>query len=105
MEHGEVWWATFPAPVGRRPVLILTRSPVIPYLTDITIAPCTTSGRPIPTHVRLTRMDGLPRDSYANLDNIQTISKRLIDDKIVRLRHDKMEEIYEAIRVALEMPR
>ena len=105
MEHGEVWWARFGPPMGRRPVVILTRSGVIPYLTHVTIAPCTRSGRPIPTHVRVTQQEGMPTDSVVNVDNIQTVDKNLLEEKIVRLRHEKMEEIFAAIRVAFDMPR
>jgi mRNA interferase MazF len=105
MDQGEVWWASFPPPAGRRPVVVLTRSGVIPHLTHITIAPCPTTGRPIPTRVLVSRADGMPVDSYVNLDNIQTVDKRLLDDKIVRLRHERMDEIFAAIRFAFDMPK
>jgi mRNA interferase MazF len=104
MEQGEIWWACLPLPSGRRPVVILTRSRIIPRLTDITIAPLTRSSRPIPTHVEITRRDGIPVDSVANLDNIQTVSKSLLDQKIVRLRSDRFDEILAAIRAAFDMP-
>ena len=45
----------------------------------------------------------MPVDSDVNLDNIQTIEKHVLDEKIVRLRHERMEEIFTAIRVAFDM--
>jgi mRNA interferase MazF len=105
MEQGEVWWAQLPLPSGRRPVLILTRTPVIRHLTHVTIAPITRSVRPIPTHVRLSRLDGLHSECAANLDNIQTISRQILTEKIVRLTGARMDEIFAAIRAAFEIPR
>ena len=104
VDQGEIWWTRFPEPSGRRPVVILTRSHIISKLTDITIAPCTTSLRPIRTRARLTTADGLPVDCDVNLDNIQTIDKRRLEDKIVRLRSERMAEIFAAIRAAFDMP-
>lgn len=59
MKQGDVYWLTFPSPNKRRPVVILTRSSAIPYLSDITIAPITSTIRGIPTEVFLTPSDGM----------------------------------------------
>ena len=45
MKRGEVRWYTFELPDKRRPVLILTRSSAISFLTGITIAPITSTVR------------------------------------------------------------
>ena len=45
MKQRDVYWYTFRAPDKRRPVLILTRSSAIPYLTGITVAQITTTIR------------------------------------------------------------
>jgi mRNA interferase MazF len=90
---------------GRTAEVGLTRSGIIPRLNDVTIAPLTRSVRNIPTHVRVTRSDGVYSDSAVNLDNIQTIPKSAIFRKIVRLRHERMDEVFAAIRVAFDMPR
>ena len=103
MEQGEVWWAFVGPQAGKRPVVILTRSRIIPHLTHLTVAPVTRSIRQIPTHVILTRQDGLDHDSAANLDNIVTIPKDAFSDKIVRLRQERMDQIFAAIRAAFDM--
>ena len=105
MEQGEIWWARLEGDAGNRPVVILTRSGIISRLNDVTIAPLTRSVRNIPTHVRVTRSDGVYSDSAVNLDNIQTIPKSAIFRKIVRLRHERMDVVFAAIRVAFDMPR
>jgi mRNA interferase MazF len=58
-----------------RPVVILTRQAVIPYLTSITVAPITSRIRGLNSEVGLGKLNGLDHDSVANLDNIQTIAK------------------------------
>lgn len=49
MNQGDVYWYTFRAPDKRRPVLILTRSSAIPFLTGITVAAITTTNCVTPT--------------------------------------------------------
>jgi len=51
MIQGDVYHYTFKEPDKRRPVLILTRSSLIPELNAITIAPITTTIRDAGTHV------------------------------------------------------
>ena len=105
MEQGEVWWTQLEGAAETRPAVILTRSWIIPRLTHVTVAQLTTSVRNIPTHVKLSRLDGVYSDSAVNLDNIQTVSKTRLVEKIVRLRQERMEDIFAAIRIAFDMPR
>lgn len=51
-ERGDVWFADVPGD-KRRPVVVLTRSSVLPRLTTILVAPLTTRVRDIPTEVPL----------------------------------------------------
>ncbi len=101
MKRGEVRWVTFNAPDKRRPVLILTRSSVIRYLTLVTVAPITTTIRGIGSEVLLTQEDGLLTDCVVNLDNIQTISQAELGDMITILSGIRMAEVDEAIKFAL----
>ena len=47
VKQGDVYRYAFRAPGKRRPVLVLTRSSAIPFLTGVTIAPITTTIRGI----------------------------------------------------------
>jgi mRNA interferase MazF len=83
MKQGDVFWYTFRAPDKRRPVLILTRNSVIPYLTGITVAQITTTIRGTASEVLLTpQEDGVFAECVVNADNIQTIQKTQLGDLI-----------------------
>jgi mRNA interferase MazF len=102
MNHGDVYWYTFRAPDKRRPVLILTRNSVIPFLTGITIAPLTTTIRGIPSEVLLTTAeDGVPAGCVVNVDNIQTIQKTGLGTYLTHLSFERMREVRAAIEFAI----
>ena len=101
MRRGEVRWYRFPRPDKRRPVLILTRNAVIPYLSEVTVAPITTRIRNIPTEVRLTRGEGMRRECVVNLDHVQTVIKAKLGSVITTLSERKMHEVRPAILLAL----
>lgn len=56
-----------------RPVLILTREVVRPHLTNVTVAPITTTVRGLATEVPVDAVNGLNQPSVVSCDNIQTI--------------------------------
>ncbi|MBC8182752.1 type II toxin-antitoxin system PemK/MazF family toxin [candidate division KSB1 bacterium] len=97
MNNGEIRWYTFKPPDKKRPVVILTRSPAIKFLGEVTIAPITTTIRDIPTEVLLDEQDGMKTTCVVNLDHIQTVSKDKIGIFISRLSKRKMFEIKQAI--------
>jgi mRNA interferase MazF len=82
-------------------VLILTRNSAIAVLNSVTIAPITSTIRSIPTEVVLTEDDGMPNTCAANFDNIQTVSKTNIGDRIARLTARRMKEAVSAVSFAL----
>ena len=101
MNRGDVCWYTFKMPDKKRPVLILTRDSAIPVLNAVTIAPITSTIRSIPTEVILTEDDGLPGICAANFDNLQTVPKTNIGDRIARLTSGRMKEAAAAAAFAL----
>jgi mRNA interferase MazF len=101
MNRGDVCWYTFKTPDKRRPVLILTRDSAIAVLNSVTSAPITSTTRSIPTEVVLTEDDGLPSTCAANFDNLQTVPKSNIGDRIARLTARKMKETGAAVSFAL----
>jgi mRNA interferase MazF len=101
MRRGEVWWADLPEPVGRRPVVLLTRDAAYGYRTMATVAPVTTTRRGIPAEVELGPADGLPRRCVVNLDNLQTIDQRRLRERITLLASKRVQEIDDAIHFAL----
>ncbi|MDP2918938.1 MAG: type II toxin-antitoxin system PemK/MazF family toxin, partial [Dehalococcoidia bacterium] len=73
MRRGEIWRAELDPPIGRRPVLLLSRNSAYEVRTSITIAPVTRTVREIPSYVKLDRKDGMPVKCAVNLDDIATI--------------------------------
>jgi mRNA interferase MazF len=90
-------------PDKRRPILILTRTSAISFLTGITIAPITTTIRAIPSEVVLTAADGLFEECAVNLDTIQTIAKAKLGGFITHLRPEKLVAVRDALRFAFAM--
>ena len=103
MKRGEVWWADIPQPIGRRPVVLLSRNAAYAVRSSVTVAPITRTVHEIPVEVRLGPEDGLPRDCVANLDNIVTVSKKRLDRSLTTLSSGKMRSIEQAIKFALDL--
>ncbi len=103
MRRGEVRWYTFEAPNKRRPVVVLTRTPSIGYLYDVTVAQITSTIRNVPAEVVLDEEDGMKQACAVNLFQITTVPKTKIGPLITVLSPEKMREIAEAIRYALDL--
>jgi mRNA interferase MazF len=73
--RGEVRLYRFHSPDKQRPVVVLTRSVAIPYLSSITVAPITSTIRGVPSEVILTEADGMKHSCAVNLHNVLTVSK------------------------------
>ena len=103
MRRGEVWWANLPEPIGRRPVVLLSRDEAYRVRSAVTVAELTTTIRNIPVEVPLGPEDGLPKKCVANLDTILTIRKSLLENKAATLSQEKIEQVNDAIRFALDL--
>lgn len=103
MERGEVWLADLPKPVGRRPVVILSRNRAIQVRDYVTVAEVTSTIRDIPVEVSLGREDGLPRACVVNLDVINTIPKKLLAERIAMLIPAKIKSLESALKFALAL--
>jgi mRNA interferase MazF len=104
MTKGEVWWANLPNPLGKRPVVLLSRNEAYLVRNSVTIAEITTKKRGIPVEVDLGPEDGLPKKCVANLDTIATIRKELLIERITILSNTKISEIDESLKYALDIP-
>jgi mRNA interferase MazF len=99
VNRGEVWWVEHPE-AGRRPVCVLTRQAAIPVLTAVLVAPATRTIRGIPTEMTLTRDDGMPEECALSFDNLATIPKTLLTERIARIPDARLHELCGALRVA-----
>ena len=104
MRQYEIRWADLPAPIGRRPVLLLSRTPAYAYLNKVTVAEVTTTVRSIPQEVRVGRTEGLTRLSVVNFDNIHVVAKPLLGDRIGILDFGREREVKRALGYVLDWP-
>ncbi len=99
VNRGEVWWGEH-AETGRRPYLVLTRQEALPVLRRVVVVPATRTIRGIPTEVVLDEDDGMPERCALSLDNVTTIPKTLLTERVTRLPGDRLVEVCRALRVA-----
>jgi mRNA interferase MazF len=104
MKQYELRWAELPAPIGRRPVLLLTRSPAYEYLSKVIVAEVTTTIRDIPQEVPLGRSEGLPRKCVANMDNVHVVLKAALRERIGVLSARRERDVKRALGYALAWP-
>lgn len=103
MRRGEVWWVEFPAPVGRRPAVLMSRDQAYRVRQAVTVVPLTRTIRRIPVEVELGPGDGVPHRSAANADTITTVPKTAVVDYLTVLSSDTMEQLERAIKFALDL--
>jgi mRNA interferase MazF len=104
MDRGEVWWADLPQPVGRRPVLIVTRSAAVAVRNQVVVAQVTRTAHGLPCEVELTQADGMPRDSFANCDVLLIVPKSRLMRRITVLSAAKMRDVNNALKFAMGIP-
>ena len=109
IKRGELYYADLSPVVGSeqggiRPVLVV-QSDIGNRYSPTVIAAAVTSKidkAKLPTHIELSAKDyGLPKDSVVLLEQIRTLDKRRLKDKIGQVSGDKMMRINEALMVSL----
>lgn len=103
MRRGEIWWAELLVPVGKRPVLLLSRDAAYSVRTSVTVAIITRTIRNIPVEVPLGPGEGMPTKCVVKLDDILTIPKSRLVEQITILTPTKMAEVRQAISFALDL--
>ncbi|MGN0748091.1 MAG: type II toxin-antitoxin system PemK/MazF family toxin [Christensenellales bacterium] len=109
IRRGEIYFADLSPVVGSeqggiRPVLIIQNDVGNKYSPTVIISAITSqlSKAKIPTHVELSAREyNLPKDSVVLLEQIRTIDKRRLKEKVSELDNKKMREINLALLVSL----
>lgn len=86
-----------------RPVLILTRELVRPYLGRVTVAPITGTVRGLSTELPVGGRNGLQEDSVVSLDNVVTIPVAALGRQVGYLFPDQEPALSTAIRNAFDL--
>lgn len=101
MRRGEVWWANLPPPVGKRPVVLVSRERAILARSAVTVAIVTSTIRNLPVEVPLGPAEGLPKPCVMNADVLNTIPKKWLTSRLSQLGDRKIQEINHALNFAL----
>jgi mRNA-degrading endonuclease toxin of MazEF toxin-antitoxin module len=103
MQRGEIWWADFPAPVHRHPVVVVSRDGSPESGETVVVARITARIRDTPSEVPLGAEDGLPK-SVINTRLLSSIPKKDLVSRIACLSPRKVSQLDEALRYALGLP-
>jgi len=103
MHRSEVWWADLPLPAGRRPILLLSREAAYKVRSSITAAVITRTIRSIPVEVLLGKEDGMPVKCAVNLDEIITIPKSSLVERMTVLSPEEIAAVARATAFALDL--
>jgi len=109
VRRGDIFYADLNPVVGSeqggiRPVLVVQNDVGNKYSPTVIIAAITSQidKAKLPTHVELKSADyGLEKDSVILLEQLRTIDKRRLKEKITFLDQDIMEKIDEALKISL----
>ena len=109
MNRGEVYYADLSPVVGSeqggyRPVLILQNNKGNRYSTTVIVAPISSrmTKNHLPTHVVI-EVEFLEKKSMILLEQIRTINKKRIDERLGVLTSDVMEEVNQAVKTSLDI--
>ncbi|WAA12563.1 type II toxin-antitoxin system PemK/MazF family toxin [Fervidibacillus halotolerans] len=109
VKRGDVYFADLSPVVGSeqggvRPVLILQNDIGNRFSPTVIVAAITAQIQKakLPTHVEIdAKKYGFERDSVILLEQIRTIDKQRLTDKITHLDDDMMEKVDESLRISL----
>ncbi len=104
MREYEIRWANMPVPIGRHPIVLLSRTPAHDYLNKVIVAEITTTIRGIPQEVAVGKNEGLARPSVVNFDNIHVVAKTLLGERIGVIDPSREDEVKRALGYALAWP-
>lgn len=108
IKRGDIFFADLSPVIGSeqgglRPVLVVQNNVGNKYSPTVIVAAITSqiNKAKIPTHIELSTSYGLTKDSVALLEQLRTIDKRRLRDKIGCVDGDKMRHVDNALYVSL----
>lgn len=112
MRRGQIWWAALGDPAGsgpgyRRPAVIVSANDFndSAISTVIVVFLTTSQARARdPGVIRIaTRGTGLPKDSFANVSQLYTVDRRVLQGQIGRVPDALMADVDRGLRLVLAL--
>lgn len=109
VKRGDVYYADLSPVVGSeqggvRPVLVVQNDIGNKYSPTVIIAAITSqiNKAKLPTHVEITGQEyGLPKDSVILLEQIRTIDKKRLREKVGRFDEEMMKYVDDALKISV----
>ncbi|WP_456297549.1 type II toxin-antitoxin system PemK/MazF family toxin [Alkaliphilus transvaalensis] len=109
VKRGDIYYADLSPVIGSeqggvRPVLIIQNDIGNRYSPTVIIAAITSqiNKAKLPTHIEIAATDyGLPKDSVILLEQIRTIDKRRLEEKIGHIDEEMMEKVNDGLMISL----
>lgn len=108
VQRGEIYYADLSPVVGSeqgglRPVLILQNNVGNKYSPTVVVAAITTKiekGK-MPTHIEVGSEEGLEKNSVVLLEQLRTIDKQRLRDKVTQLNKKMMEKVDNGLAISI----
>src|SRR5690554_1420103 len=109
VKRGDIYYADLSPVIGSeqggvRPILVVQNDVGNKYSPTIIIAAITSqiNKARLLTHVQITAQDfGLPKDSVVLLEQIRTIDKKRLREKIGKFDEDMMRKVDQALKISV----
>ena len=112
LRRGQIYWVDWSPgrgseQIGRRPALIVQADPInrSTRYTNTVVVAISTALHPVPTHVEIepTEENGLTQKSYVLCEQIITITRVRLEDKIGVLDRDSLDMVDRALKRVLAL--
>ena len=111
IKRGDIYYAELNPVIGSeqggtRPVLIISNDIGNKHSPTVIIAAITSkqTKSKLPTHYHLTGVEGLPADSIVLLEQIRTLDKKRLGERLTRLDDCCMQSINKPLLISIGIP-